>query len=396
MSAYRSTLGAWWLIAVVAGCDSQASTIVAAAPSDAWRNETPTQVRVDDCDPRLFGAEVADAGVKGPGDTYDYVLDRVIIDEPAEPPTARGFYGFNLDGRSSPEVANLQQNADCSSGDYLSVVDPDQNEVTCGDSVPGGGRGCRGGVDNQLPSFIGLIQLGEAFGHLGTGQTSQPRLNVSGFINQQIDAGRYAALIRVAGVHGTLGSSLNDPSVVIRVYPVARPAFQDCGSLERPGQEYAVDDTSLRERGNVQAPVLEYPGCILRGRLRQRTSGLTRAATPMFLPLADGVRVPLRDLHLRIDLTEDGGVRGNLGGVVLTSDLELALATFYRGPELVPPNWGSLANAFADLPGPFQDDLWSCWNGVGAMSVGLGFTALRANVQPTTVSGPIPGACGSP
>ena len=47
--------------------------------------------------------------------------------EGAEPGvTTRAFHGFNLDGRNSPSRRSSQQPADCSHGDYFSVVDPDQ------------------------------------------------------------------------------------------------------------------------------------------------------------------------------------------------------------------------------------------------------------------------------
>lgn len=375
MNARRLGLAVVCLAVASGGCDSD-------IPPGAWRNETPTQAPVDDCDPRLFGAAVADAGVEGPGETYDYVVRRMTPDEGAEPPANRGYHGFDLDARRSPSPTSLQRDPDCSHGDFYSTLDPDQNEGTCVAGMPGGGSACRGGVDNQLPNVLQTLQQFE--------QT----LELPGFYNRQIDAGRYTVLLRVAGVHGTLGPSLNDPSVVIRVYPVAWPAFQDCGGAERPGQDYAVDDASLRERGNLRAPVLEYPGCILRGRLRQRASRATDAVTPMVLPLMDGVGVRLRDLHLRVDLAGDEGTRGNLGGSMLVSDVVDALvatASFRHFRDAATP----LTQGFVDLPGPLGSDLSSCESGVGRIGVGVGFTLLRANIAATTVSGPVAGACGS-
>ena len=54
-----------------------------------------------------------------------------------------------------------------------------------------------------------------------------------------------------------------------------------------------------------------------------------------------------------------------------------------------------LVQGFVDIA-TTVDGAVTCDYPAGLIGVGVGFTALRANIRPTSVSGPIPGACGSP
>ncbi len=325
--------------------------------------------------------EATDAGVEGPSETYDYVINRLLLDDSAPTQSDRGFYGFNLDGRFSPSSQALLRAEDCGWSDHFSIIDPDQNTGTCVVGELGGGSRCGGGVDNQLPNILyTLLSYRPTF--VSGGQ----------LFAQQIDLGRYTLIVRVLGVHGVPGPSLNDPAVTIRVYPVAWPVSEDCASVQRPMQTYAVDDRSLREAGNLDTPLLEFPGCVLRGRLRQVAPQPTSAPTPMVLPLVDSARLPLHDLRLRFDLATGEATSGNLGGTLSTTEVVTALGTVVsdRLALKVIPMLGYQDVAFGGASGV------NCDYPPGLISVGLGFTALRANIQPTTVSGPIPGACGSP
>jgi hypothetical protein len=312
----------------------------------------------------------------------------MVVDESAEPSrTTRGFYGFNLDGRFSPNRRVSEQEVDCSHGDYFSALDADQNGArsTCIVGETGGGVLCQGGVDNQLPV------ANEVFFQLLGNRV----LSGNALLSQQINAGRYTLLVRVAGVNGALGATLNDPAVTIRVYPVAWPTFQSCEGIQQEGQTYAVDDRSLRETGNLDAPVLEFPGCIVGGRLRQRVVSAIASATPMTLPLLGSIRVPVYDLQLRFDLREGEGQLGNLGATTSAPDVVQALRAVvtddaYR--TLV----DQAVESFVDVAGPRPDAGVSCDGPWGLIGVGAGFTALRARIAPTTVFGRVPGACGDP
>ena len=343
-----------WLGVVVA-----AAVVGACNPSATTTGVDAGAVPSNPCDPRLF-AGLEDASRQGPGETYDYVINRMIVDEGAAPDTTtRAFYGFNLDGRFSPSRTAAQRAADCSHGDYFSTLDPDQNTGTCLVGSRGVGMDCLGGVDNQLPQAIETI-----FQLLGNRVTTGNAL-----LDQQINTGRYTLLVRVAGVHGTLGASLNDQSVTIRVYPVAWPTFQGCGGIQQQQQTYAVDDRSLREAGNLNAPVLDFPGCIVGGRLRQSVVSATASATPMTLPLVDSIRIPAYDVQLRFDLEGGGGQNGNLGATTLASEVQEALSATVSD-ERYRSAVGMLVQSFIDVASPQADSGVSCESPHGLIRVG--------------------------
>lgn len=365
------------------GCSAEATPPDVPVTVDSGRVDVQIPTPLTACDPRLFEVVVADASVEGPGETYDYVINRWMVDEGAEPPASRGFFGLNIDNRSSLSRTAQQSVEDCSHGDYFSTLDPDQNVGTCRGSTYEGGHGCRGGVDNQLANIVAVIR--QFTGNLPLGDV---------LLNGEIAAGRYAVLLRVAGVHGAPDASLNDPDVTLRVYPVAWPTFERCEGVQSPRQTYAIDDRSLRAAGDIDRPVVEIPGCIVRGRFRPREVSATGATTPMVLPLLSDARVPLHDLAMRFDLGVDGARGGNLGGTMLQSEVAssvVAASALLRVRDYVP----GTALGFVDIPAVGEIGPAACERPTSMISVGLGFTALRANIQPTTVSGPIPGACGS-
>lgn len=378
MNSHLVALLALRMVVAFEGCESSPAPPAAV---DAGVPDVPPP-RSTACDPRLF-ANVADLNLEGPGLTYDYVITRMVVDPGAEPPSNRGFYGFDLDGRRSPSTTAQQIAADCSHGDYFSTLDPDQNEGTCVAGAPRGGGNCRGGVDNQIAN------VHETMRQFSTRIPSEDEV-----LRAEIAAGRYAVIVRVTGVHGVPGPSFDDPSVTLRVYPVAWPAFAGCEGTQRARQTYAIDDRSLRVAGDVDQPAVEIAGCIVRGRFRARDVLAIGAPTPMVLPVMADTRLPLRDLTLRFDLGLDELTNGNLGATVAQSELATALGASEvfgtLGRSLLP-----LVQGFVDVPvrvgGASTCDQPSSMIGVGA-----GFTALRAVVARSTVSGPIPGACGAP
>nr|MBK7065462.1 hypothetical protein [Deltaproteobacteria bacterium] len=214
----------------------------------------------------------------GEARTYDYVINHLLLDEGAEPGvTTRAFYGFNLDGRISPTRPANQQPADCSRGDYFSTIDPDQNMGTCMAGTAGGGAACQGGVDNQLPNVGQTIMQFQA------------SLNVQNTLNEQVDTGKFLILVRVTGVNGTLGPSLNDPSVHVLVYPFAYATFPNCANIQMANQMYQIDNRSLSTPGDLSSARLKFQGSIVNGRLRVNPAGRQPlGAQLLHPPLAPG------------------------------------------------------------------------------------------------------------
>jgi len=326
------------------------------------------------------GAPVADAG---PGATYDYVINRLLLDEGAEPGvTTRAFYGFNLDGRNSPSRTASQQAADCSHGDYFSTVDPDQNMGTCAAGSAGGGMGCQGGVDNQLPNVAQTIMQFQA------------SLNVQNTLNEQVDQGAFLIVVRLEGVNGTLGPALNDPSVQVSVYPFAYAAFANCANIQMANQMYQIDNRSLTTPGDLTTARLKFQGSIVNGRLRVNPPAANPTMPNFSLPLSlmgTTLNLNLFQTQLRVTPGETDGLSGNLGGYLRQTDLIDALTTI---PALA---------AFRDAAGPliqgFVDiatgtPTSSCDAPQGGIGVGLGFTTKRAQILPTTVATAPMGVCG--
>jgi hypothetical protein len=304
--------------------------------------------------------------------TYDFVLYRFVVDRGAEPPSNRGFYGFNLDGRFSPITVSAQAAGDCSHGDYFSTVDPDQNRNGCT-----GGPGCQGGVDNQYPN---VAQTLEQF-RLSTG--------VGSCLSRRTSLGRGLILLRVADVDGMLGPDLDDPAVTVSLYPDARPLFAECASLAQPRQPYAVDNQHLTTAGDPGSARLRFTGSIVRGRLRVAAP----ATSALPFALGFGGTSQVRAPQLRMSLTETAGTSGNLGGYIRQTEL---VETLVATPALTQfrDALGPLIQGFVDVATPGDDGGLSCDSPEGGIGIGVGFEAVRATILATT-SGPMPGMCGS-
>jgi len=368
----RSTkiLGSLVSLGLIMGCGSDP-----VAPADGGTTDRPnTPVDSGGTD---SGGPVADAG---PGATYDYVINRLLLDEGAEPPAMRPFYGFNLDGRNSPSTTAQQQAVDCSHGDYFSVVDADQNMGTCAAGSAGGGMGCRGGVDNQLPNVAQTIQQ------------FQPSLDVQGTLNEQVTEGRFLIVVRVTDVNGTLGPTLNDPSVNVLVYPYAFANFANCANIQMPNQSYTIDNRSLTAAGDLSTARLRFTGSIVNGRLRVAPPAASGANTPNFsIPLSlmgMTLNLDLFQTQLRFNLAD--GSMGNLGGYLKQTTLITALTTI---PALM-----QFRDAAAPLIQGFVDIATgtpvSCDNPEGGIGVGLGFTTRPITLTAMGAAAGTAGNCG--
>ncbi len=349
----------------------------AAPPGEALcRDDSSADASTDDGGaPDVPDVPDASPGAVPPADprTYDFVIHRFVVDQYAEPPSTRGFYGFNLDGRFSPSITSTQAAQDCSHGDYVSTVDPDQNRDGCT-----GGSGCQGGVDNQ---YANVAQLFEQF-HQGT--------NVGACPGQRSSRGRGLILLRVADVDGTLGPDLDDPAVTVSLYPDARPLFAECASIGQPRQPYAIDNRHLTTAGDPGSARLRFTGSIVRGRLRVAAT----ATSALPFALGFGGTSHLRAPQLRVSLTETSGTLGNLGGYIDQTEL---IETITTVPALMQLRdaLAPLIQGFADMATPARNGERSCDNPAGGIGIGVGFEAVRALVLATT-SGPVPGMCGAP
>lgn len=337
--------------------------------------------------PADSGTPATDSGTPavdgGAARSYDYVINRLLLDEGAEPGvTTRAFYGFNLDGRFSPSRTASQQAADCSHGDYFSSVDSDQNMGTCMAGSAGGGTGCQGGVDNQLPNVAQTIMQFQA------------SLNVQALLNEQIDSGKLLILVRLTGVNGTLGPSLNDPSVHVLVYPFAYAAFGNCANIQMGNQMYSVDNRSLNTAGDLNSAKLQFEGSIVNGRLRVNPPAANATMPNFSLPLplmGQNLQLDLYQTQLRVTPGATDGTNGNLGGYLRQTDLITALTTI---PALMQfrDAAGPLIQGFVDIA--TGTPTASCDAPQGGIGVGLGFATKIATILPTTVAAAPSGVCG--
>lgn len=324
---------------------------------------------------------------------YEYVITGVALDNLQMPNGTRGMSGFNLDGRYSPQRTRDLQEFDCDHGDFFSALDPDQNMVggACTEGASAGGATCHGGVDNQFPelvtTFNGLLPS---------------RVDLAANYRDRIRAGRWSVALRVEGVDGAPGPSLDDPDVTLRVYPVAHPLFADCARIGTAGQRYAVDASTVRAAGDLTSARLSFPARIVGGRLL--VDAPTRmASAPDFalsVPWSDGepAQFPLYNTQLRFDLVGGVGTRGNLGGFMLLRDLLRLVSTLPSLPIDATTLQGIFAG-FVDVATPIGADTASCGGRgsiEGGIGIGVGFEVTRVTLASTAVTGAPAGQCGAP
>ena len=311
------------------------------------------------------------------------MIHRFTIDEATEPPGDVGVHGFNLDGRHSSAIAERQLPLDCNHGDHFSILDPDQNAGTCRDGNVGGGPGCEGGVDNQLPHVVQVLRQ------------FQPTFDFQRTLDDEMRRGRGLMILRVSGVDGDLGPALNDPAVQVSVYPFVVPTFADCADIARPRQSYSVVDRSLYTPGDLSSARAQFLGSIVDGRLRVAPTVITATTRfPLSLPHSNGpVALGLHDTRLRLTLGDAGATAGNLGGYASQDDLSDALLALLMAHMHPPDAARPLVQGFTDVATGATPP--SCNYPRGGVGVGLGFDAVAAVVSPTTVPDAVLGVCGS-
>ncbi|MFO0602981.1 MAG: hypothetical protein U0324_07390 [Polyangiales bacterium] len=316
-----------------------------------------------------------DQQAPGPPRTFDYVISRVTIEGPVgvvPNPLIhnQGVSGFNLDGRFSGPMG--ARPGDCAHGDLFSTLDPDQNMGTCAAGMARGGASCNGGVDNQFPELTAVV------GGFG--------IDLRLAFDEQPSQGGLAMLARISNVNGTPGPTFNDPSVNVSVFAVGRPMFASCGARNVPGQAYAIDTMS---------PDATFTGRIANGRVivdPPELTGVPNFTLPLPIRNAD-IALRLFQTQIRVSVTPDGGTGGNLGGYIPLADLTPTLAPLF--PSGISPSVvRQVLSSLVDIQYPMGNAM-GCTDPNGAVGIGLGFTLVRASIQPARVSGPQPGMCGS-
>jgi hypothetical protein len=337
-----------------------------------------------------------DAGTSNlPPATFDYVISNNTVDQgvnaagmpngmaPVPASHTQGVAGFDLDGlKSTPADAMMRGTPACSHADFFSTTDPDQNTGTCTAGMARGGASCQGGVDNQLPEIAATVQ---GFG-------TDIRMTLS----EQVQQGKVAILVRVSDVNGTPGPTLNDSNVTIRVYPISRPMFASCSNIGMPGQTFAVDNTSLNTPNDLNSAKIQFTGSIVNGRLRVAppSAAATMANFTFNLPIMNmNIPLSLFRTQLRVDMTTDRGTNGNLGGYAQLRPLAAMLGMLL--PAGIPESTvQTVLQSLVDVQDP-SGNAMGCTAPNGGISLGLGFSTVRAVIAPMSVMGAQAGMCGS-
>jgi hypothetical protein len=329
----------------------------------------------------------------GMATTYEYVITSLTVDGNQTPSaTARPVFGFNLDNQRSPVTRPPEGAPHCAHGDYTSMLDTDQNGDANGRACAPGSAGCTGGVDNQLPAVV------DALGQFMAG------LDVGALLSTQINEGGLILLARVSDVNGTLGPTLCDDSVTIRLY-IGYPLFSNCANVQMPDQMYAIAASSVMNPMDPNSALIQFQGRIVNGRLRVIPSAGMADRPSLSIPLpisgVQGLNLDLYNTQLRITMNADGsGSDGNLGGFILKRDLLTALG---RVPQLMPflAAAAPLLDGFVDVATPLGGAGALC-TGMGAggreeggIGLGLGFRTVRATIAPMVLANRMTGTCGA-
>lgn len=322
----------------------------------------------------------------GPGMEYVYVIDNLSID--MDDTASMPHTGFNLDGLFSGENdAN-----GCMFEDFTSMLDPDQNcsmvnamgmcMASPNMGCAAGSAGCRGGVDNRLPSLA---------------NTLGSMLDLRATLSTQITSNQLSLLLRVSDVNDLQ----NDPNVTVRLYAGYPTRTTDCMTVQA-GAEYTISaDALMPGATSIDQALFNFQGSIVAGRLR--VDGSTSMNGRFMLPLPEimGMRIALNlyNPQLRINLTADQGTAGNLGGAVRAGEAITAVtqvAPMYA--SLVRSVIGNLVD-IQPMP-PLTSGL--CYDNMtmmyGSIGMGLGITARSARIATTnTIQTARPaGVCGQP
>ncbi|MFO0561631.1 MAG: hypothetical protein U0269_26705 [Polyangiales bacterium] len=317
----------------------------------------------------------------GSGRTLTYALSSLLVDptqlEPTDP-----IAGFDLDEHiDGDEFTALPMM--CTRIDALSDLDCDQNCNTENIDRDGrcvrrgcwGGRPCIGGVDNQLPAVLDVL---DALADAGFS-----RVGSRAVIERVFQQAHASVIVQVSAVE----SLEEDPSVRVRLLR-AVPLFAPPCDATTLDQRYAIDARSVIA-GDPQRPVIaDAVGSIHRRRLRVRFDGA------FAFPLIDA-GPSLRDWSVRspilaADLSEAALSEGNFGATIDGEQIARAFSTDADG--------ALFGAAFSDLSadGALRDvcsNRTACPPTFGRVSVGARFAATRATLTDRVLSAPLDGLC---
>lgn len=296
----------------------------------------------------------ADGGTTGM--TYDFVVAWPWVDSS----TASSVAGFNLDGLYSL----ASDSAGCNIADRTSDLDLDQNAGGCSPaSCTTGGCSCVGGVDDNLPLLLDLLE-------------KNTQVSWRNRLSQAAAGGRMVVLVRVSGVT----SLVNDSDVTVSLYH-GWPA-DPCATIS-PG-EFTVDDASLLSPGALDQPLVSWPAAIQSGRLMVAWDAAT---DPMPVSFNGSPSVSLFKVRMRANIESTGtfGWAGNFGASVDATSIRDAVAgllpTLRTGMNGILPNIADLPSSTGACAGEFGAP-------VGALGVGVRFNLNHASIT-GTASGPL-------
>lgn len=306
------------------------------------------------------------------GGTYTYVINAMSID--LDDTTTTSHTGFDLDG-----LCSVETDVDgCYFEDFVSGLDPDQNRpATC--SAPG--AGCRGCVDNRLPSLANTIGS---------------MIDYRAMITDAINTSRRVYLVQLTGVD----SLVDDPDVTVSLYEGVPTFSSDCARVVAD-REYAVARSSLRPGGTTLADAaFRLSGRIAAGRLAIAGASADVFALPPVALMSAGTTASDLRLHaprLRVDLTATTGARGNLGG--RAGGREMVDALCASAPMYCTLVRSVIANLIDIAPSPpLSSGLCADTTTMvyGDMGMGLGFTMVTARISATSpiVDARPAGVCG--
>jgi hypothetical protein len=324
-------------------------------------------------------AATADAPVDaGPPRTLTFVIDQLTIDPTDSPDVPHT--GFNLDGLFSTDV----DPGGCTHPDYFSLYDNDQHcaSVTnehCTGAVgcAMGDPGCMGGVDNQFPTLANTIQTAANF-------------DLRASLQADVTENRLLLVVRVTGVD----DFTTDDAVRVAIYR-GYPTFSaDCSGVIA-GRAYAIDRAYvLAGSTDIDSGALStFDGRIRAGRLQPIGEGLSHSIDFPLSLRGVTLQLPLHEFRLRANVASSSLSNGSLGGWVAAADtlrpcfglgcdqvqrgvlgglVDIQVSMICDGSALTPPRYGGI-------------------------SLGMGFHAVTAQIDPVTpiVDGPMPGTCGA-
>ncbi len=386
----RRNSGGWTRGACSAGGDRQASFVTPVLR----RASRPRTVRLNVAQRAVFVAltvascasprdtpDVIDAPARAPR-TYDFVVSDLTVDPTDDPATPHT--GLDLDGLCS----GPDDPSGCNHADFLSADDDDQNSMTdrlvpTGAGCHAGAPGCRGCIDNQLPTIINSVQA------------AVMNQDLRAILRHQVRSGQVTLLLRVTGV-----DDLRDDDAVEVLVVAGYPMVADCDRQFDGDGEFAVRTQSLRT-GNIDitsGAIVRMPGRIDRGRL-----GAGPAAWSLTLPFPEIMGIPppfvLGAPRLRATLATDGNraAAGVLAGVAdanVLADIQRMQSCGHAFDNC------ELGSGIVDIPIPSSalcvdrsdPNHWR----YGSIGLAVGMTLVRAVISPTPRTERAPGMCGSP